>query len=56
MSIIAFQEVQRKAEALGVELRMEQKLTQEQDGYVHQLNERVRELERTSQAVLKEAA
>ncbi|MDR4470148.1 MAG: hypothetical protein MRJ68_17925 [Nitrospira sp.] len=50
-----FKAVQREAEALGVELRMEQQRAQELDGHVHQLNEKIRELERTAETAREEA-
>lgn len=55
VSVNAFKGVQREAEALGIELRMEQQRAQELDGQVHQLSEKVRELERTAQTAREEA-
>ena len=55
VSVNAFKGVQREAEALGIELRMEQLRARELDGQVHQLNEKVRELERTAQTAREEA-
>lgn len=55
VSVDDFKGIQREAEALGVELRMEQLRAQELDGQVHQLNEKVRELERTAQTAREEA-
>lgn len=51
-----FKAVKREAEGLALELQMEQRRAQELDGKVHQLNNKVRELERTTQAALEEAA
>lgn len=56
VSVNDFKGVQREAEALGVELRMERQRAQVLNGQVDQLNEKVRELERTTQAALQEAA
>lgn len=56
VSVNDFKGVQREAEALGVELRMEQLRAQELEGKVHRLNVKVRELERAAQAALEEAA
>jgi len=56
VSVNDFKGVQREAEALGVELRMEQLRAQELDGKVHRLNEKVRELERAAQATREETA
>ncbi len=56
VSVDAFKGVQREAEALGVELRMEQQRAQELDGQVHQLSEKVRELERTAQTAREETS
>ncbi len=55
VSVNAFKGVQREAEALGVELRMEQLRAQKLDSQVHQLSEKVRELERTAQTAREEA-
>ena len=56
VSVTDFRGVQREAEALGVELQMEQRRARELDDSVHQPKEKIRELERTAQAVLEEAA
>lgn len=56
MSVNDFKGVQREAEALGVELRMEQRRAQELDDSVRQLKEKVRELERVAQAPREETA
>lgn len=56
VSVNDFKEVQREAEALGVELQMKQRRAQELDDSVRQPKEKVRELEQTAHAVLKEAA
>ncbi len=56
VSVDAFKAVQREADTLGMQLRMEQQHAQELDGKVRRLNEKVRELERTAQAALEEAA
>ena len=56
VSVDDFKAVQREADTLGMQLRMEQQRAQELDGKVRQLNEKVRKLERTAQAALEEAA
>lgn len=56
VSVNDFKAVLREAEALGLELRMERQRAQVLNGQVDQLNEKVRELERTTQAALQEAA
>lgn len=56
VSVNDFKGVQREAEALGVELRMEQLRAQELEGKVHRLNVKVRELERAAQATREETA
>ncbi len=56
VSVDDFKGVQREAEALGVELRMEQLRAQELEGKVHRLNVKVRELERAAQATREETA
>ena len=56
VSVNDFKGVQREAEALGVELRMEQLPAQELEGKVHRMNVKVRELERAAQATREETA
>lgn len=51
-----YKAAKRDAEGLALQLQMEQRRSQKWDGKVRQLNEKVRELERTAQAALEEAA
>ncbi len=56
VSVDDFKAVQREADTLGTQLRMEQQRAQELDGTVRRLKEKIRESERTAQAALEEAA
>ncbi len=56
VGIADYQAAKREAEELALQLQMEQRRSQELGGKVRQLNEKVRELERTTQRALEEAA
>lgn len=56
VSIDDYEAVQQDAQRLALQLQMEQRRSQELDGTVRQLNEKVRDLERAAQAALEEAA